>query len=86
MLNIQRSVNDKHVLFLLSGRIEADDLPGLEAVIAAEVGSAALDLGEVQLAGQEAILFLARCEAAGTKLLNCPAYIREWITRESSGS
>ena len=32
--------------------------------------------------GREAVQFLAQCEAEGTTLVHCPAYIREWIERE----
>jgi hypothetical protein len=32
--------------------------------------------------GVEVIRFLGDCERQGTELLSCPAYIREWISRE----
>lgn len=38
-----------------------------------------LDLKEVRLADRDAVAFLARCEANGVQLRNCPPYIREWI-------
>ena len=41
-----------------------------------------LDLKDITLVGREAISFLKRCEADNIQLNNCPAYIREWITRE----
>lgn len=34
----------------------------------------------------ETVIFLAECEAEGIELKNCPAYIREWITRERGDS
>ena len=37
---------------------------------------------QLQQANRDAVRFLARCEAAGTTLAHCPAYIREWIERE----
>jgi hypothetical protein len=40
-----------------------------------------LDLHEVWLVDREAVRFLAWCEAQGARLVHCPAYIREWITR-----
>jgi len=45
-------------------------------------GRVALDLGEVTIAGLAGVGFLARCEQTGIKIQNCPAYIREWISRE----
>jgi len=41
-----------------------------------------VDLKEINLVDREAARFLARCEAGGVKLENCPAYIREWMERE----
>jgi hypothetical protein len=40
-----------------------------------------MDLKDLTLAGQDAINFLGRCEAAGITLMNCAGYVREWITR-----
>jgi hypothetical protein len=45
-----------------------------------------LDLKDVTLVGEDAINFLERCEADGVTLENCPAYVREWITRQRRGS
>jgi len=39
-------------------------------------------LHEVELVDREAVRFLVQCEAEGTTLVYCPAYIREWIERE----
>jgi len=41
-----------------------------------------LDLRDLTLVDQDAVSFLKRCEADNITLKNCPAYIREWITRE----
>jgi len=84
MLKIQRSANGK-VVFTLSGRIEADDLAELQRVLGLEVADhlLALDLKDVTLLDRDAVKFLARREADGIQLENCPAYIREWIERET---
>ena len=42
----------------------------------------ALELGEVTLVDAATVRFLAKAEAAGTELVNCPLFIREWIRRE----
>ena len=82
MLKIQRSANGR-VVFTLSGRIEEDDVEELRQVLALEKAGqhVVLDLRDVTLVNQGAVKFLARCEADGIKLENCPAYIREWIER-----
>jgi hypothetical protein len=45
---------------------------------------AALDLGGVTVVGINVIHFLRERERQGTELLHCPAYVREWITREGN--
>ena len=84
MLKIQRKANGR-VIFTLSGRIEAEDIDELRRLLELEgVGThIALDLKDVTLVDRDAVKFLSRCEADGVDLENCPAYIREWIERES---
>jgi|ERR1700728_2449213 hypothetical protein len=86
MLKIQRKANGK-VTFLLSGRIEAEDIGELRGLFELEGAGIhiALDLKDVTLVDGDAITFLARCEADSITLQNCPPYVREWIGRESGG-
>jgi hypothetical protein len=86
MWKVERVSGVKGVTLRLCGRIQAEELTDLSKVFAAERSSQAvvLDLEELKLVDQGAVTFLARCEASGTELSNCPAYIREWITREES--
>ena len=80
MLRIQRSANGR-VVFKLSGRIEAEDVKELRHLLALEITGQrlVLDLKDVTLVNQDAVEFLARCEADSVTLENCPAYIRQWI-------
>ena len=84
MLRIERSEHGEGVRFMLSGRIQAEDVPELRRLIEGEDRRRALvlDLKEVKLVDRDAVTFLAQCEAAGATLENCPAYVREWIARE----
>jgi anti-anti-sigma regulatory factor len=84
MLRIQKSVEGNQVVFALSGRIEAEDVAELQRLCRSEADDhkLVLDLGDVRLVNRDAIKFLADFEANGTKLRNCPAYIREWIAKE----
>src|SRR5580704_17478819 len=87
MLRIRRSCNGE-VLFALSGRIDSEHVTELESLIRAE-GSGrpiAIDLKDVTLAGEDGIIFLAHCEAGNITLVNCPPYIRKWITKQNDGS
>jgi anti-anti-sigma regulatory factor len=83
MLRIQRSSNGQ-VVFTLSGRIDEEHIAQLETLFRSESNGRriVLDLKDLTLAGQDAIGFLQRCEADGITLMNCAAYVREWITRQ----
>ena len=79
-MRIQRSANG-HVVFALSGRIEAEDVSELQRLFQLENKERhlVLDLKDVTLVARDAVGFLVRCEADNIVLKNCPAYIREWI-------
>ena len=85
-LRIQRSAERQLVVLTLSGRIQADQLPDLEALLQSESsdGQIALDLRDVKLVDLDAVRFLAQREASGTRLINCAAYIRAWISQETN--
>jgi anti-anti-sigma regulatory factor len=78
-LRIEKSVRQESTVFSLVGRIEAEHVAELEGLfdLRKQARSVVLDLQEVRLADREAVKFLARCEAGGVQLENCPAYIRE---------
>lgn len=71
------------VVFLVSGRITVQELGMLRDLIRQESGAVAIDLKDVLLVDREAVKLLALSELNGLELRNCPAYIREWITREN---
>jgi hypothetical protein len=83
MLRIERSGNSE-VVFTLSGRMQAADIEQFQQLLIAEAPgqSVTFDLRDVTLVNQDAVTFLAHCEADGIKLENCPLYIRNWIDQE----
>jgi len=83
-MRIERSAKGEVVAFTLSGRIRAEELAELQRLFegGGQDRGIVLDLKEVKLVGRDAVRFLARCEANGVQLENCPTYIREWILRE----
>jgi anti-anti-sigma regulatory factor len=86
VLKITRAVNGE-VVFRLSGRMDAENVAELKELFGLEAldvkrRSIILDLEDLTLVDQDAVRFLGSCEADSIKLKNCPAYIREWITRE----
>ena len=82
MLKIQRSSNG-HVVIKVSGRMDAENVGELERLVSKEADGCriVLDLRDLTLVDQDAVSFLKRCEEDNITLKNCPAYIREWITR-----
>ena len=83
-LRIQTLAKGDVVSFTLSGRINLEEIAELQRLFEAEGEDRgiALDLRDVKLVDRDAVKFLARCQANGIPLENCPAYIREWIVRE----
>ena len=85
MLRIERSVAGSLVVLTVSGRVGAEHIAQLQRVLDSEArNQTALDLKDVRLVDRHVVRFLARCEADGTAIENCPIYIREWILREQS--
>ncbi len=85
MFKITRAANGE-VVFRVSGRMDAENLPELKTLFSSEANDRriTLDLKELTLVDQDAVRFLERCETDHMQLKNCPAYIRAWITRERS--
>jgi anti-anti-sigma regulatory factor len=75
---------DGFVVFRVSGRIDCSSFEVLQELIENEKtakGRLALDLTEVTVLSLEAVRALTVAEANGIELRNCPAYVREWISR-----
>jgi len=83
VLKITRAVNGE-VVIKLSGRMDLENIAELETLVRKEADGRriVLDLKDLTLVDRDAVRFLGRCEADSIKLKDCPAYIREWITRE----
>ena len=82
---IDRLSLEHGVVLRISGRIAGEDLDVLRNAL--EDGRVvALDLTEVELADRDAVTLLAGTESNGIELRHCPAYIREWVTRERGRS
>jgi len=87
VLRIDKSNNCEYVVLTLSGRIENEKIRELRKILALEKRKQkiAFDLKDVKLVDQHSVEFLEACEAQGTELWNCPAFLREWIVRIRTG-
>ena len=80
---IDRVVAGPGLLILhISGQITGKDVDLLRSLLEQEGNVVAIDLKDVLLVDREAVRLLALSELDGAELRNCPAYIREWVTRE----
>jgi hypothetical protein len=79
---IERSARDGFTVFALSGRINTEGIVKLKELFDTDYRTSILDLREVRLVDRDAVKFLRGFEADGMALVNCPAYVREWMDRE----
>jgi len=83
-LRIDISDEREHLVFTLTGRIQAEQVSELQTLLRRQLPEhkLVLDLREVKLVDRDAVRFLAEIEKKGAKLRNCSAFIREWISRQ----
>jgi len=80
----RRVIGQDCATLYISGRITEECVNTLGALLEQEKGAVTIDLKDVLLVDREAIKLLAAGESNGVNLRNCPAYIREWVTRETA--
>jgi hypothetical protein len=71
-------------VFTVSGRLEADNVSELSALLAAEQRgrTRVLDLKDLVALDGDAVRFLRMCKADSIVVRNCPPYIRAWMARD----
>jgi len=79
---IERGSDGARSTIRLIGSVKSEHLPEIAQQLEICGPRAALDLEGVTVVGVNVIHFLVGRERQGTELLNCPAYVREWISRE----
>ena len=85
MFKIEKLAEGNTTVLRLVGRISAEHLDELNQLIAdAKPKVVKLDLSEVTLVDLNVVRFLGDQERRGVELVNCSAYIREWIQREQT--
>ena len=85
MLRIERDSTGCQIK--LSGRITSELLPEIQAAMNERcAGKRTMNLSEVTLVDLGGVQFLIHCISQGVELVECPAYICEWINRECAES
>jgi hypothetical protein len=82
MLRIEKDRDGSVNRLRLIGRIESDLIASIRSAMSDCGAHKILDLSEVTLVDLGVVRFLIRCEDEGIELVQCPPYVREWITRE----
>jgi anti-anti-sigma regulatory factor len=73
---------DGFIVLRVSGRIDGTHVEMLRELTDGKTTKGlAIDLTEVTLVSREAVEVLTLAEASGIELKNCPAYVREWVSR-----
>jgi anti-anti-sigma regulatory factor len=80
---IHRTATSESVVFTVSGEMDTEHAIRFQELLADEGSDRiVLDLREVTLVDRAAVRFLARAEAGGVRIVNCPGYVRSWIAAE----
>ena len=82
MLRIEKDSGGCVNKWRLSGRIQSDQIPSIVSEMDCDCPNKILDLSEVTLVDLGVVRFLIACEDEGVELVECPAYVREWMLRE----
>jgi ABC-type transporter Mla MlaB component len=75
---------ESSVTFLLNGKFSEDALPELDQSISEARGAHQqiyIDLSEVTLVDRKAVQYFTEQAGQDLKLVNCPIYLRRWITQ-----
>lgn len=80
---IERFVSGENLVVIrVCGRIQVEHVSTVKELIRQEQGVVVLDLTEVTLVDREAVNLIAMCTLKNVELRNCPAFLREWVTKE----
>jgi len=82
MLRIEKDTKRCVTKLRLSGRIQSDHIASVQSAMRDCCEQKILDLSEVTLVDIGVVRFLISCEDEGVELVQCPPYVREWISLE----
>jgi hypothetical protein len=83
MLRIEKDSAGCVTKLRLSGRIQSDQIDSIRSELDGDCCTEKiLDLSQITLVDLGVVRFLISCEDEGVELVQCPAYVREWMLRE----
>lgn len=80
---------ERSITLLLNGKFGEDAIPELEQSISDARGAhqrVFIDLSEVTLVDRKAVQYISDQASSEIKLVNCPIYLRRWITQVTDES
>jgi anti-anti-sigma regulatory factor len=78
--------SDQFVTILLNGKFSEDSLEALEQSLSAARGGnrpVVMDLSEVTLVDRKAVQYLVDQTSHNVRIVNCPVYLKRWITADA---
>ena len=81
-MKIEKDSHGGAVTIRMSGDFQREHIAELERQLEDRTLRMILDLKEVTLVDVDFVRFLAACQSSDIKIVHCPKYIREWISRE----
>ena len=82
---IHRTTRPGSTVFVLSGVLDADHAARLRELLATEPDvRIVIDLRGVTIVDRSGVCFLARIQAAGAEIVNCPEYVRSWMAAKEN--
>jgi len=74
------------VTIRMSGDFHREHIAELKTQLEERRPRMILDLKDVTLVDVDVVRFLVACQRNGMKIIHCPQYIRDWISREDQSS
>ncbi len=77
---------ERSITLLLNGKFGEDAIPDLDLSITTARGchdTIYIDLSEVTLVDRKAIQYFSSQAAGDVRIVNCPVYLKRWITQVS---
>ena len=81
-MRIEKDSHGGAITVRLIGDFRQEDLSELKRQLKGLAPPMILDLKEVTVVDVDVVRFFAVCQVKGVKFIDCPRYIREWISRE----
>jgi hypothetical protein len=81
-LRIEKHSQRGETTLRLIGHFQLEHVEELQKQLGQNGSQFVLDLTELTLVDVDIVRFLGTCETSGVKLVNCSAYIREWVNQE----